>query len=127
MKTILAVDDSGTMRELIEFVLSSAGFRVVLAHDGLDALVQLGECKPDIIITDMNMPRMDGLRFIKHARSLEAGRSTPIVVLSSETDLDKQALARSYGAADWLSKPFNPIHLLQTVQRLTATRASVAA
>lgn len=120
MKTILAVDDSGTIRELIDFVLSSAGFRVVLAHDGLDGVAQLGECKPDMIITDMNMPRMDGLGFIEQARALDAGRTVPIVVLTSETDSAKRARAKSFGAADWLTKPFNPIHLLQTVQRLTA-------
>lgn len=120
MKTILAIDDSVTMRELIDFVLSSAGFRVVLAHDGLDGVVQLGECKPDVIITDMNMPRMDGLGFIEQARALDAGRAVPIVVLSSETDRDKQARAKNFGAAAWLAKPFNPVHLLQTVQRLTA-------
>ena len=120
MKTILAVDDSVTVRELIDFVLSSAGFRVVLAHDGVDGVTRLGECNPDVIITDMNMPRMDGLGFIEQARALEAGRAVPIVVLSSETDSEMKARAKTFGASDWLTKPFNPIHLLQTVQRLTA-------
>lgn len=115
------------MRELIDFVLSSAGFRVVLARDGLDGVARLGECKPDIIITDMNMPRMDGLGFIEQARSLEAGRAVPIVVLSSETDSEKKARAKKFGAADWLPKPFNPIQLLQTVQRLTAEAPGAAA
>jgi two-component system, chemotaxis family, chemotaxis protein CheY len=118
MKTILAVDDSLTIRELINFVLTSASFRVVLAEDGIDGVARLSEISPDLIITDLNMPRMDGFKFIEHARATDAGKAIPILVLTTEADADKKARARSAGATGWITKPFNPTQLLDTIKRV---------
>ena len=117
-KTILAVDDSLTIRELINFVLSNAGFSVVLAEDGIDGLEQLTRVRPDVIITDVNMPRLDGLGFIERARESLA-RATPILVLTTESDPAQKARAKAAGATGWIVKPFNPVQLVEAVQRVT--------
>lgn len=118
-KTILAVDDSLTIRELINFVLSNAGFSVVLASDGLEGLEQLTRLRPDVIITDVNMPRLDGLGFIERARE-NLARSTPILVLTTESDPAQKARARAAGATGWIVKPFNPVQLVEAVQRVSS-------
>jgi two-component system, chemotaxis family, chemotaxis protein CheY len=117
-KTILAVDDSLTIRELINFVLTNAGFTVELAEDGLDGLGRLEKgAQPDVIITDVNMPRLDGLGFIEKARETYA-RSTPILVLTTESEPALKARARAAGATGWIVKPFNPTQLVEAVHRV---------
>lgn len=116
-KTILAVDDSLTIRELINFVLSNAGFKVELAEDGVHGLEQLARVRPDVIITDVNMPRLDGLSFIEKARESLA-RSTPILVLTTESEPALKARAKAAGATGWIVKPFNPVQLVEAVQRV---------
>ncbi len=114
-KSILAVDDSLTIRELINFVLSNAGYEVVLAEDGVEGLERL---QPDVIITDVNMPRMDGLTFIERARDTRA-RGTPILVLTTESEPALKARAKAAGATGWIVKPFNPVQLVAAVQRVS--------
>jgi two-component system chemotaxis response regulator CheY len=116
-KTILAVDDSLTIRELINFVLGNAGFNVVLAEDGVHGLEQLTRVTPDVIITDVNMPRLDGLSFIEQARASLA-RAIPILVLTTESDPAQKARAKAAGATGWIVKPFNPVQLIEAVQRV---------
>ena len=117
-KVILAVDDSLTIRELINFVLSNAGYKVELAEDGVHGLEQLSRLTPDVIITDVNMPRLDGLSFIERARESLA-RATPILVLTTESDPAQKARAKAAGATGWIVKPFNPVQLVEAVQRVS--------
>lgn len=117
-KTILAVDDSLTVRELVSFVLGNAGFTVLLAEDGVEGLAQLERSSPDVIITDINMPRLDGFGFIEKARDGKA-KATPILVLTTEIDAAKKARARTAGATGWIVKPFNPTQLVEAVRRVS--------
>jgi two-component system chemotaxis response regulator CheY len=117
-KTILAVDDSLTIRELINFVLGNAGFKVVLAEDGVEGLDRLERLKPDVIITDVNMPRLDGLSFIERIRDGQA-KGTPILVLTTESEPAMKARAKAAGATGWIVKPFNPVQLVEAVQRVS--------
>jgi two-component system chemotaxis response regulator CheY len=117
-KTILAIDDSLTIRELINFVLTNAGFTVRLAEDGMEGLERLQECRPDVIVTDVNMPRLDGLSFIEQARKLPEHAGTPILVLTTETDPAKKDRARKAGATGWVVKPFSPPQLLEALRRV---------
>jgi len=119
MKLVLAVDDSATIRELVSFVLGNAGYKVVLAVDGMDGLEQLSHGKPDLILTDINMPRLDGLGFIEQARQTDNGRGTPILVLTTEADAAKKTRAKTAGATGWIVKPFNPNQLIEAVRRVT--------
>ncbi|MEQ1619561.1 MAG: response regulator [Terricaulis sp.] len=117
-RTILAVDDSLTIRELINFVLGNAGFKVVLAEDGIEGLDRLERLKPDVIITDVNMPRLDGLSFIERIREGQA-KGTPILVLTTESEPAMKARAKAAGATGWIVKPFNPLQLVEAVQRVS--------
>lgn len=117
-RTILAVDDSLTIRELINFVLGNAGFKVVLAEDGIEGLDRLERLKPDVIITDVNMPRLDGLSFIERIREGQA-KGTPILVLTTESEPALKARAKAAGATGWIVKPFNPMQLVEAVQRVS--------
>ncbi|WP_395647571.1 response regulator [Terricaulis sp.] len=116
-QTVLAIDDSLTVRELVNFVLGNAGYKVVLAEDGVDGLAQLEHVTPDVIITDINMPRLDGFGFIARARETKA-RATPILVLTTEGDAEKKARAKAAGATGWIIKPFNPNQLVEAVRRV---------
>lgn len=119
-KVVLAIDDSLTIRELINFVLTNAGFEVHLAEDGLEGLERLAQCRPDAIVTDVNMPRLDGLSFIERARMHPDHRGTPILVLTTETDGAKKDRARKAGATGWIVKPFSPPQLLEALRRVAA-------
>ena len=119
-KTVLSVDDSATMRAMLQDTLTAAGFRVLLAEDGIDGLDVLKRETPNIIITDINMPRLDGFGFIESVRRLSARRSIPIIVLSTEFDDAKKQHARNAGATGWIVKPFDPPKLVAAVNRLTA-------
>lgn len=124
--TILAVDDSRTIRDLIEFVLTGAGYRTIVATDGKDALEKLGGIKPELVITDINMPKMNGYDFIRAARGIGAMQDVPILVLTTEFDEDIKSKVRELGANGWIAKPFNPTQLLETVKRVAPSAAAAA-
>ncbi|NWG53521.1 MAG: response regulator [Hydrogenophilaceae bacterium] len=119
-KTVLTVDDSRMMREMLLSVLRDAGFNVIQAEDGVDGLEKLAGAAPDVIITDINMPRMDGYGFIEGVRRDARHRATPILVLSTESDQAKKARARDAGATGWIVKPFNADSLLSAIRRVSA-------
>ncbi len=119
-KTILTVDDSRSMRDMLKFSLSEAGFRVVQAEDGVHGLEVLQTETPDVIVTDINMPRMDGFGFIEAVRRDTAQRGTPILVLTTEVDADKKTRAKNAGATGWIVKPFDPVKLVAAIRRVMA-------
>ena len=118
-KVILTVDDSKTMRNMLMLALTDAGYTVVQAEDGVHGTEVLGNNGiVDVIITDINMPRMDGFGFIDHVRKERADRSTPILVLTTESDDEKKQRARQAGATGWIVKPFDPAKLVAAVRRV---------
>jgi two-component system chemotaxis response regulator CheY len=119
-KTVLTVDDSRVMRELLLSALERAGFNVVQAEDGVSGLEALAGCAPDVIITDINMPRMDGYNLIEAVRQDPRHRATPILVLSTEHTADKKSRARDAGATGWIVKPFHDDALIAAIRRVTA-------
>jgi two-component system chemotaxis response regulator CheY len=109
------------MRDMLMLALGDAGFAVVQAVDGVHGLEVLETMEmPDVIITDINMPRMDGFGFIECVRRSLRHRATPILVLTTESDQAKKERARSAGATGWIVKPFNPIKLIDAVRRVAA-------
>ena len=118
--TILTVDDSRTMRDMLRLALVDAGFEVVQAEDGVHGLEVLADHSPDVIITDINMPRMDGFGFIEGVRKDARMRGFPILALTTESDDDKKARARAAGATGWIIKPFNPTRLVEAIRRVAA-------
>jgi two-component system chemotaxis response regulator CheY len=117
---ILTVDDSRTMRDMLRLALTSAGYNVVQAIDGVDGLAVLERESPDVVITDINMPKMDGYGFIEGARKREKFRILPILVLTTESDPEKKQRARSAGATGWIVKPFDPTKLVDVIRRVAA-------
>jgi two-component system chemotaxis response regulator CheY len=120
MKTVLTVDDSRTMRDMLHLALSEAGYNVVQAVDGVDGLEVLQGLNPDVIVTDINMPRMDGFGFMEAVRKDNKYRAIPILVLTTESDAAKKARAREAGATGWIIKPFNPAKLVDALRRVAA-------
>ncbi|AQR63110.1 response regulator [Brevundimonas sp. LM2] len=119
-KVVLTVDDSRTMRDMLRLALSDASFEVVQAVDGIHGLEVLSQTHPDVIITDINMPNLDGFGFIEAVRQDARLKSTPILVLTTESDADKKQRARSAGATGWIVKPFDPVKLVDAVRRVAA-------
>ena len=119
-KTILTVDDSRTMRDMLMLALKDAGYRVVQAEDGVHGLEVLQAERPDIVITDINMPRMDGFGFIEGMRADPNHKATPVLVLTTESDAAKKQRARDAGATGWIIKPFDPVKLVEAVRRVAA-------
>lgn len=117
---VLTVDDSRTIRKMLLMTLSGAGFETLQAEDGVHGLEVLGDSMPDVIITDINMPRMDGFGFIENVRKSERHRAVPILVLTTESDAEKKNRAREAGATGWIIKPFDPEKLINAIQRVTA-------
>ena len=115
---VLTVDDSRTMRDMLRLTLTSAGFRVVQANDGAHGLEVLDAENPDLIVTDINMPIMDGFGFIENVRRKNMHRVTPILVLTTEVDAEKKARARKAGATGWIVKPFHPEKLVEVLRRV---------
>ena len=118
--TILTVDDSRTMRDMLKLALTEAGYRVVQAVDGQDGLDVLREETPQVIITDINMPKLDGFGFIKGVRSDQRFLGVPILVLTTESSPEKKSMARSAGATGWIVKPFDAEKLVEVVRRVAA-------
>ncbi len=118
--TVLTVDDSRTMRDMLRLALVQAGFEVVQAEDGIQGLEMLDHERPDVIVTDINMPRLDGFGFIEGVRGDERNRAIPILVLTTESDGDKKMRARKAGATGWIVKPFDPVKLVDAIRRVAA-------
>lgn len=117
-RTVLVVDDSITIRQMVSFTLQEAGFSVVQAGDGREALERLGGGRIDLIVTDLNMPRLDGLGLIREVRSRPASRYTPVVMLTTESQEAKRVEGRAAGATAWIVKPFRPDRLLQVIGKV---------
>jgi two-component system, chemotaxis family, chemotaxis protein CheY len=118
MATILAVDDSASMRQMVAFTLKGAGHTVLEAEDGQAALDAIKGKKVDVVVTDVNMPRMDGITLVKSLRTLSEYKFTPILLLTTESSDNKKAEGKAAGATGWLVKPFNPEQLLATIKRV---------
>ncbi len=116
--TILAVDDSASMRQMVNFTLKGAGYAVVQAVDGVEALEYARQHPVDLVLTDVNMPRMDGITLVRELRALPAYRYTPMLVLTTESSQDKKMQGKQAGATGWIVKPFNPDQLLATIARV---------
>lgn len=118
MKKILLVDDSTTLLMSMEGVLKRAGFEVATAKSGDEALKKLAAFKPDLMITDLNMPGMDGIELIKQAKKTPAMRFKPILMLTTESQQEKRLEAKAAGATGWLVKPVKPDELLQVIRQV---------
>jgi len=117
-RTALIVDDSASIREMVAYTLREAGFAVLEGIHGADALEKLGAHRADVIITDLNMPVMDGLQLIRSVRANPSHKGTPILMLTTEADDTKKSAGREAGATGWLVKPFDPEKLVQTVRKV---------
>lgn len=115
---ILVVDDSASMRQMVAFALSSAGFSVDEAEDGQVALGRAQGQKFNAVVTDVNMPNMDGISLIRELRALPAYKFTPILTLTTESTTEKKMEGKDAGATGWIVKPFNPEKLLATVNKV---------
>lgn len=118
MTNVLAVDDSKTIRDMVQFTLEHAGHKVTLAEDGEHATNLLGTAPYDLIITDVNMPKMDGFELVKHVRSNATHRGTPILVLTTESADELKLKAKQAGATGWIVKPFVPEKLLKVIAKV---------
>lgn len=119
-KIVLTVDDSRTMRDMLRLALTNAGFTVLQAEDGEHGLEVMRDGAPDVIVTDINMPRLDGYGFIEGVRADPLYRATPILVLSTESSPEKKMRARDAGASGWIVKPFSPDKLVEAIRRVAA-------
>lgn len=117
-KTILSVDDSASMRQMVRLTLAGAGYDVVEAADGSDALQKAQGAAIHMVVTDLNMPVMDGLVLIRELRKLPAYRGVPIVFLTTESDDEKKKEAKAAGATGWITKPFKQEQLLSVVKKV---------
>lgn len=116
--TIMTVDDSPSMRMLLKAALTDLGYKVLEAEDGVEALERLGGIEPDLLITDINMPRLDGFGLIEKVREQDRHRNLPILVLTTESSDEKKQRARSAGATGWIVKPFHPDKLAAAIRRV---------
>lgn len=117
-KTILTADDSASMRQMIGFTLREAGYEVVEAVDGRDALAKLTAQPPQLLITDLNMPQLDGIALIRQVRALPQCKYLPIVMLTTESQDAKKQEGRAAGASGWIVKPFRPEQLVMVAKKL---------
>lgn len=117
-KTILSVDDSASMRQMVKLTLGGAGYEVVEAGDGAEALKKAQAGNFHMVVTDLNMPVMDGLVLIKELRKLPAYRGVPIVFLTTESDEERKKEAKAAGATGWITKPFKQEQLLAVVKKV---------
>jgi two-component system, chemotaxis family, chemotaxis protein CheY len=118
MTKILAVDDSASVRQMVTFTLQGAGYEVVNAVDGKDGLTKAGQDKFDVIITDLNMPNLDGIGMITEIRKLPGCSFTPILMLTTESQAEKKDAGRKAGATGWIVKPFNADQLIAVIRKL---------
>ncbi len=118
MATILAVDDSPTLRQMISMTLRNAGHAVIEAKDGQEGLHCAQQQTVDLVLTDVNMPIMNGISLVKELRHLDSYRFTPILILTTESSAEMKQQGKAAGATGWLVKPFNPEKLLATIKRV---------
>lgn len=117
-KTILSVDDSSSIRQMVAFTLKGAGYEVIEAVDGQEALEKAKAKTVDMVLTDQNMPRMDGLTLIKSLRGMPSYKSVPILMLTTESGDAMKAQGKAAGATGWLVKPFDPAKLLEVTKKV---------
>lgn len=117
-RTILAVDDSASIRQMVSFTLRGAGYEIVEAVDGQDALDKARNHDISLVLTDINMPRMDGLTLVKSLRGLPRYKTAPILMLTTESSDVMKAQGRAAGATGWLVKPFDPRRLVEVVKKV---------
>jgi len=117
-KTLLVVDDSFSMRQLSSFTLKNAGYDVIEAVNGKDALEKLSSTKVDMVITDLTMPEMDGIEFIKQFRTLSRFKFTPIVMLTTDSNEARKQEGRQAGVSGWIVKPFKPVQFVEAVRKM---------
>lgn len=117
-KTILVVDDSASVRQVVGIALRGAGYDVIEGVDGADALSKLTGQKVHLIISDVNMPKMDGITFVKEVKKLPAYKFTPIIMLTTESEEKKKQEGQAAGAKAWVVKPFQPAQMLAAVSKL---------
>ena len=117
-KTILVVDDSSSFRQVVSIALKGAGYDVIEGCDGKDALTKLDGRKINLIVSDVNMPNMDGISFVKAAKQLPAYKFTPVIMLTTEAGEEKKAEGKAAGVRAWVVKPFQPPVLLDAVSKL---------
>ena len=117
-KIILAVDDSASMRQMVGVTLRSAGYEVVEAADGQEALDYARQHAVDLVLTDVHMPRMDGIKLVSELRALPGYRLTPLLLLTTESSPERKQQGKQAGATGWMVKPFNPDQLLATLSRV---------
>jgi two-component system chemotaxis response regulator CheY len=115
--TLLIVDDSASMRQMVSFTLKDAGYDVISANNGKDALTKLNGPKISMVITDLNMPEMDGIELIRQLRGLPGFKFTPILMLTTESQDAKKMAGKQAGASGWIVKPFKPEQLLDTIKK----------
>jgi two-component system chemotaxis response regulator CheY len=117
-KTIMIVDDSASLRQVVSIALKGAGYAVLEGSDGEDALAKLSGQKIHLVISDVNMPRMDGISFVKALKGLPSYKFTPVIMLTTESAEEKKREGQAAGAKAWVVKPFKPETLLGAVQKL---------
>ncbi|HEX8987345.1 MAG TPA: response regulator [Rhodocyclaceae bacterium] len=117
-KTILAIDDSASIRQMVAFTLKSSGYEIVEAVDGVDGLEKARSIAADLVLTDQNMPGMDGLALIRALRALPEYGAVPILMLTTESSDDMKQQGRAAGATGWLVKPFDPQKLIEVVRKV---------
>ena len=117
-KSILAVDDSASIRSMVSFTLKSAGYDVVEAVDGVEALDKAKATTMNLVLTDHNMPRMDGLTLVRSLRELPEYRSAPILILTTESSQEMKNKGKAAGATGWMVKPFDPERLIEVVRKV---------
>jgi len=117
MKTVLTVDDSASVRTMVKITMSSAGYGVVEAGDGLEGLAKAKSTACNLVITDLNMPNMNGIEFIRALRQLAPYRGVPIVFLTTESDDEVKKQAKAAGATGWITKPFKQDQLLAVAKK----------
>ena len=118
MQSILAVDDSASIRKLVTYVLEGAGFDVVLAEDGVEALDYAKENEVDLVLTDINMPNLDGIGLIEKLRELPTYQYIPLLVLTTESGNDMKMRGKQAGATGWIVKPFDPQQLIAVIKKV---------
>jgi len=116
-KRILIADDSASMRQLVSFALKDAGYEVVVAADGTDALAKSEGADVDMVVTDLNMPGIDGIELIRKLRKQSQYRFTPIIMLTTESQESKKQEGKSAGASGWIVKPFTPEQLIGVIRK----------
>ncbi|WP_186457492.1 response regulator [Nitrospirillum amazonense] len=117
-KTVLSVDDSSSVRQMVKLTLSGAGYDVVQASDGAEGLAKAKDTVVDLVVTDLNMPVMNGLDLIRALRQLPAYRGVPILFLTTESDADMKQAAKAAGATGWITKPFQQEQLVAVVRKV---------